>query len=233
MFDRVIKKNVVREPPWRSKLNVSFLRYSMALGRVVRPAPDTPFKLLYEKPEVNPLTQNYWEHTFDLQAHPGGVNPWLIELARVVVPEGYVGVLKSFEQVVEHEAIETPVHYSESGNWGRPFLIRDANVSLTWYFRLEHWTGFEPPQVNTVNPAPRDWPGVPHFEQPQMRDIWFPASSPASQNIHMTIGSGYLMRVLCLVELTAAYDLSISAKIRGFKMSAYNPSTLFAIRSVW
>lgn len=228
-FDRVIRKNVVKEPEWRARLNTSFLRFVSSQSLV---RSEIPKKRLFEKPEVNPLTQHYWEHTFSVQDSPAGTDPWLIELARLNVPEAYTAVCKSFEQFVARTG-ESAIVYSLNEYWGNPHGLPDS-VNIRWLFRLERGDTPEPAQINYSGLAPNPRiPGEPHFELPEMEEIWFPAASPVSQNFHMTIGGRYRFRVLALVERTSDVDLQISAKIRGFQLSSFDNFTLLPLRSVW
>ena len=229
MFNRAIFGNVVKEPGWRSRLNTAFIRCAFAQPLV---RSEIPRKLLFEKPEMNPATQRYWEHTYGLQTSPAGTDPWLVELARVTIPQAAVGIVKSFEQFVYHPDIAEPVYYSESGNWGNPHILPAATVTIRWIFRLERDEAPEPAQLVYSGPNP-ELPGVPHYEQPDMTELWFPAASPPSQNFHLTIGGRYRFRVFALLEWTAEYSIGVSAKIRGFRMSPYDSLTLRPLRSVW
>lgn len=229
MFNRAIIKNVVKEPSWRSRLNSAFIRYACS-HRPIRS--EIPFKRWYEKPEMNPATQRYWEHTFGLQTSPAGTDPWLIELARVNIPQAYIGIIKSLEQFVYHPDIQNPVIYSGNSNWGNPHVIPVSTVTVRWLFRLERGDTPEPAQLNYSGPNPIV-PGEPHFEQPDMTELWFPAASPVSQNFHMTIGGRYRFRVFALLEWVSEFSIGISAKIRGFRLSPYDRLTLRPLRSVW
>lgn len=233
MLAAAIRKNVVREPTWRARMNNQFVRWAMS-QQVIR-LPEIPRKRLYENPEQNPLTQKSWENTHPdgLLTAPAGTVPWIVELARISVPQDYVGVCKSFEQVLIHPDIQDPITFSLSGNWGNPFLL-PAGVTVTWHFRVERSDQGEPGWINASSPTPLVLlPGEPHFDVSEMQDLWFGASSPPSQNFHMTIGSRYRMRVLAIVERDDEYAIQIAAKIRGFTLSCYDPMTLLAIRSIW
>ena len=228
-FDRAIRTNVVKEPSWRARLNNSFVKFAMS--QRVPVLAEIPHKLIYQKPEQNPRTQKYWESTRGLLTAPAGVNPWIVELARIAVADGYVGILKSFEQVVTVE--EQEVCLSESENWGNPFLIPDE-LTFTWYFRLERSGTGEPPWINIASPTPLVYlPGEPHFDLQEIYGLWYPAASPPSQNFHLTIGGRYRLRVLCVVARTDTTPFAVSAKIRGFSLSAYDKDTQHTIRSLW
>lgn len=227
-FSRTIAKNVVKEPAWRARLNNAFVQWAM--GQPLERS-EIPCKNRFERPEVNPRTQRYLEHTYGLQTSPATGDPWLIELARINVPAAFTAIIKSFEQFVSH-SIETPVICSASGNWGNPFILPD-DFDLTWHLRIERGDSPEPPQLN-YNGLNPEFPGEPHFEVNTFEDLWFPASSPASQNIHWTVGGRYRFRVLALVTWPGDYlEMSVAAKIRGFRISPFDRLTLLPIRSNW
>lgn len=224
-----ISKGIAREPRWRARLNSAWLT---SVIEAELPIPAFPDRQRFDFADRNPLSMRTWENTRGLIAHPGGTDPWLVELARQPVEFNTLSVVKSFEQVLEHADIEDPIHFSQSGNWGRPFIF-PVGLAIRWYFRLSPYNGASPPWINVFNPAPQDWPGEPHFDISEMQDLWFPAGSPPTQSFHMLIGGGYLLRILALVELDAEYDLSIAAKIRGYSVGAYGVSSQLAIRSLW
>lgn len=192
--------------------------------------PNIRNKRFFEKPELSPLTQRYWEHTFGTAPSPGGPDPWLVELCRITIPDAYIGICKSFEQYVYHPDIQEPQTYSLNANWGDPFVL-PANVNITWLFRLERAETPEPPRLNITNPNPQI-PGEPHFEISEMSDLWYPAASPVGQNFHLTIGGRYRFRVFALMGATD-YAIDIAAKIRGFRLSSFSKMTSLPIRSIW
>ena len=232
-FQQAIIKNIVNEPKWHRRLNNGWLKWALNQPLSAPIVPEIPCKRLYERPEVNPLTQKYVEHTYGLETSPAGGVPWLIELARVNVPEAYTLILKGFEQYLEHPDIQNPIYFSVSGLWGRPFQL-PTGVNIVWLFRVERGDTPEPAQINLAAPS-HTLPGQPHFEIAEMHDLWFPAGSPPSQNFHMTVGGRYRLRVLALVTwaIGSSYQLQIAAKVRGFRISAFDKNTLLPMRSVW
>ncbi|MDD3380026.1 MAG: hypothetical protein PHD68_02260 [Rugosibacter sp.] len=187
----------------------------------------------YDRPEANPATQHYFENTQGLIAAPAGVAPWVVELARVVIPESWVGVIKSFEEVAIHEDVASPLYFSRSDSWGNPFVI-PSTVTVRFHIRIERCDAGEPAYINAVAPVPEILlPGEAHPDWPWTDDLWFPAASAVGQNIHVTVGSGYRMRVIAIVRRTVAYDVSLAVRIRGFRQSAYDPMTKLALRSIW
>lgn len=230
-FERTIGKSVMREPRWHSRLNDAFLNWAM---RVKAPDSDViPGQAHYERSSDNPLTQNYFESTIGLVTHPGGIDPWLVELARLTVPASKVAVVKSFEQVFIHSDVEGDTVFSASNLWGNPFSVSSVAAidDIEWLWRIEKTEGAVAPFVNLTNPV--QVPGIPHPEIASMHDLWFPAASSPSQNIHITIGGGMTLRLFSLVRLNAAYDIQIAAKVRGFHVSEFDAMTKLAIRSIW
>lgn len=228
-FSRAIQNNAIKEPSWHRRLNNRFLTWVMT--QPIPVLPELPNKRAYQTPEQNPLTQRYWENTRGLLEAPTGTVPWLVELARISIPDESVAIVKGFEQFIDVEG-ESPL--TASADWGNPFILTQYGITVEWYFRLERNDGGEPAWINISSPTPRVYlPGEPHFDVHVYQDVWFPAGSPPSQNFHMTIGGRYRLRVLALVARTEQYDLKIAAKIRGFDLSNFDPNTLFAIRANW
>ena len=71
------------------------------------------------------------------------------------------------------------------------------------------------------------------YASAEMADLWFPAGSPPAQNMHVTVGGGYSLRVFCLITLAEEYALRVAAKVRGFTISQYDYLTKLSIRSIW
>lgn len=226
MLGRAIRFNILPEPRWKARLNNAFIRWAFS-----QPVPRGFYSINKdENPEQNPKTQRYWEHTFGLMEAPSGTTPWVIELARISIPDSFVGVCKGFEQFVDVEG-ESPV--TTSDDWGNPFILPDE-IRITWYFRLERCDTGEPPQINASSVSPMILlPGEPHFDVSEMRDLWFPAASPPSQSFHMTVGGRYRLRILAIVERDEEYDIGIAAKIRGFRISSFGIFSNQSIRSIW
>lgn len=229
-FDRAIRKSVVKEPKWRARIPNGFISWAMAQYRPISPIKN---RHAYQAPEINPRTQQYVEHTWGLMEAPAGTVPWLIELSRIVIPDNRIGIIKGLEQVLTHSDLESPQYFSTSANWGNPFPF-PPTVDVTWYLRLERVTGVEPAQLNISAVGVQALlPGEPHFDLPELHDLWFPASSAASQNIHLAVGGRYRLRLCAIVERTAEYALSISGKLKGFHLSSFDSYTLLPVRSIW
>lgn len=230
MLNQAIRKNVIREPKWRSRINLGFLAWANLQATRHAVAPTIFRQASYEHPELDPLTQRYWESTRGLLDAPAGIVPWVVELARISVQDGQIGICKSLEQVVIHPDLQSPSYYSTISSWGNPFVI-PTTVGVTWHLRLERCDQGEPAWINASSPTPAILlPGEPHFDLPQITDLWFPAASPSGQNIHLCIGSRYRLRVIAVVTRTEEFALSVSAKIRGFSQGVYSPYTLRSLR---
>ncbi len=161
---------------------------------------------------------------------PSSALDWLVELSRFPVPFGSVGVIKSFEQFLQRG--ETV--YSISDNCGNPFLF---DTEIRWFFRLSdvHWVAS--PWVNSTGlSAITDYlPGTPYDDFANTNDLWFPASSSSSANIHLPIPGGKVLRVFCIIKASEMEvdEAKVAAKLAGTIQSETNNDAQFMIRTTW
>jgi hypothetical protein len=226
-FRNALEKGVATEPPWHIRANNQWVIEMMSSQAS---APAFPMYSSFEQAEQQPGNLLHWEHTYGLQLHPGGApyQPWTIELARVSCGQSETAVIKSFEQFYQIPREEQEIPCCPPW-WGNPFLLWPAHIR--WHFRVQPYTGDAIPQWSIVA-GTGELPGDPHRETPVFEDLWFPAGSPASQNIHITVGSRQLLRVLGEVP-AADVQPAIAAKIRGFRFRAFAPASVAALKTIW
>lgn len=152
---------------------------------------------------------------------------WMAELARFPVPFGSVGIIKSFEQFVgQGETAFTGTEY-----WGNPYPL---SSSITWFFRLSHIHLMGTPWINTtgLSAIPDYLPGISYDDFARSDDIWFPAASSSSSNIHLPIPGGQFVRVLALVG-PSQEAVRLSAKLAGTVQSEMSQDAQFTVRTSW
>lgn len=152
---------------------------------------------------------------------------WMAEVARFSVPYGSVGIIKSFEQYVgSGETV-----YTTSDNWGNPYPLP---TSITWFFRLSHIHLLGNPWINVsgLSAIPDYLPGISYDDFSRSDDIWFPAASSSSSNIHLPIPGGQFVRVIALVGASQT-PVSISAKLAGTVQSEMSKDAQFTVRTSW
>ncbi|MFA5435824.1 MAG: hypothetical protein WC372_07300 [Candidatus Neomarinimicrobiota bacterium] len=227
-FRNALEAGVVREPAWHVALGQKWsTAASLAAGSA--PAPAFPGFSSFQQAAQQPGNLLHWEATFGLQMHPGAwpYDHWIVELARYGCGDSETAVIKSFEQyyTIPREGYCCPPW------WGDPYLLYPD--VLRWHFRTQPFTGDAGsiPPWNVVGGS-GELPGEPHRETPVFDDLWFPAGSPPSQNIHISIASKTLLRVLIEVP---PMDLqpAVAAKIRGFVFRAFLPVNTLALKAIW
>jgi hypothetical protein len=152
---------------------------------------------------------------------------WMAEVARFSVPYGSVGIIKSFEQYVgQGETV-----YTTSEHWGNPYPLP---TSITWFFRLSHIHLLGSPWINVsgLSAIPDYLPGISYDDFARTDDIWFPAASSGSSNIHLPIPGGQVVRVIALVGASQT-PVSISAKLAGTVQSEMSKDAQFTVRTSW
>lgn len=230
-FRAALQQNIVAEPRWRSSLNLGWFRWAFSQEHLHS---DIPCRGKFDQPERSPLSQRYWENTRGLLQAPQGITPWVAEVARIYIPDEFIGVLKGFEQVLVQTEIQGETGWmTASAAWGNPFNL-PTDTEITWHFRVHRLRGTSPTWINASSAAPETLlPGEPHPDLPSTTSLWYPAASPVSQNFHLHIGGGYTLRVVSVLTRDSQVDVSIAGKIRGFQIGNYSLQTREATRSNW
>jgi hypothetical protein len=184
-------------------------------------------------------------HNRPLQEHPDTVAPfraWSVELARFDVPNGYVGIVKGFEQYLAHQAIpqgDTAFVYTSSARWGIPWTRYSGNAfelpdGGTWHFRLSRIGSRPRPWWNEVGPQAVNLPDNSYPDFPSETGLWWPAGSAASQNVHMVIPAGYSLRVIWYQAARAlGARVEVAARLKGYVQSDSTAESRYNVRSRW
>lgn len=177
-----------------------------------------------------PQTRRYEQSRHPVGApitHPDPALDWMVELSRWPVPFGSVGILKSFEQYVAQG--ETVV--SASQNWGDPYFL---GTNIRWTFRLSQIHLIGNAWINaTGGSAIADYlPGIPYTDFPYTDDLWFPAGSSASANIHFPVPGGFFLRVICLVDAPGT-AVTLAGKLAGTVQTELSADAQFTLRTSW
>jgi hypothetical protein len=177
-----------------------------------------------------PTTRRYVQSRHPVSGkltQPNASLSWMAEIARFVVPYGSVGIIKSFEQyVAQGETV-----YTTSAHWGNPFPL---SSSISWFFRLSHIHLLGNPWINVsgLSAIPDYLPGISYDDFARSDDLWFPACSSSSSNIHLPIPGGQFLRLIVLVG-TSQTPVSISAKLAGTVQSEMSSDAQFTVRTSW
>ena len=235
-YRNALKMDVVKEPRWRSRTNMSFVDWATSQ---IQPDESVKYQKGYEVPDQNPLTQRYFENTrgpviySEAAPNPG----YYIEVAKRAVPNGSIGVVKGIGQYFVYTTIEATLVYTINALWGDPFVLeRSYDFQPRWHFRLENYEGADPVWM-TAPIVGNLLPGEAHPDLAYTDGLSYPWSAPSSQNIHLLIPGGKRLRVI--VEIPAAIgeenqvDIEVAGVIRGFTLGDYGYHTLAAIRAHW
>jgi hypothetical protein len=233
---RAIKVNIVDPRP------LVIQRQSMCKGGIMSALMQTLDRQIRTLPSVSPwlekqsswqlpATRRYSQSRFPPVVptqQPNAALDWMAEVARFPVPYGSIGIVKSLEQYVQ----QGQSVYSASPNWGNPFAL--GGVSIRWYLRLSSIAHLGDPWVSISGAAaiPDRLPGIAYDDLSRTDDIWFPAASCASTNIHLVIPGDYVLRVFCIVG--ASQDaVSIALRLAGSVQIETNNEAQYTLRTSW
>lgn len=168
-------------------------------------------------------------------AQPVSDEDWCVEIARWPCPAGSVGIIKSFEQFFSRISLGGENVYTTSANWGNPYPTYPNSLGVRWYFRLSplrlidgRWRN-----VSGLSAIPEYLPGIPYDDFPWTDDLWFPAASSSSANIHFPVPGGHFLRVIAIVAGSQETSARISAKIAGSLQSELSRDAQFMLRTSW
>lgn len=174
-------------------------------------------KDLYPEPQ----TQRYME---DVQSWVGvdQANSSVVELARLAVPVGSVGFLKSIEQFINDS--DSDFYPTSSELWGLPFQNEPELEACTWFLRLQPYTGIMPARINQTIAAPiTDFepylPGRPFEDLPHFTDIWYPPHC-ASKMPNIVIPGGFVLRFFFTSPPAVKFRWRVAGRLRGIYQSA-------------
>ena len=160
---------------------------------------------------------------------------WNTELARFSVPIGKVGIIKGFEQYLAQQAEgEEPAFvYTQNSRWGIPGPWHTGlNNPITnqgiWHFRLRRIQRRSLPWWDLIGPG--TLPDLPYTDFSSENELWWPAGCAASQNVHLIIPAGYMLRIF---YTTPAQDvrLEVACKIKGYLQSDRTDESAYNVRT--
>lgn len=185
---------------------------------IYKPLDPKTFELAAES-----ATQRAQEHYFHPTLQPDMAWHWGVELARIVVPKGEIGLLTSIEQVFYD--LHGAYYPTSSAYWGAPYSV-DSDVSgIIWYLQLEYFAGLQPPRFNVTTIAPitrASLPGYPYPELPEIRGLWYAAQSPLSKT-KLIIPGNRMLRFFAIVPPTNNYRWFMSGRLRAYTQITYCP----------
>lgn len=217
-----INASVIFSPKWMRK-NYDFMRWVNKL-----PPPKNSWQSDFDSVLAAPKTIRNHQQSIGPVTYPGtGAESWRVELSRFTVPQKKVGIIKAYEQFLSTttlQAVETV--WSISSQWGDP-----RSPIGTWFFRLSPYNGNVIPWINQLNPIPTR-PGIPYNDMPDENGIWFPLCSAASNNIHLVVPGGYILRLFWECDANIISPI-VAGRLRGFLQSSISDESRYNIRANW
>ena len=154
-------------------------------------------------------------HTFERSATLTAPNNYVLELARVCVPDGQIAHLTGIEQYLAEP--NGRLYASSCQFWGMPYNETVPLADIVWFLRLEDYYGLQAPQflvTAAVLPDPRPiLPGMPWPDLPEFSGLWYPAHN--KNGFRGTIPSGKALRFLVYVPASALvpYDWRVAGRL--------------------
>lgn len=174
------------------------------------------------EPLNNPKTARWQEHTFGPQNMPIAAAWFGVELARIVVPDGDVGLIRTVEQVL----------YDQNGNyyatgsdyWGTPYPVDPDVANTRWYLNIQNYEGVTPPQYalsSLIFPLDREaFPGAPYPELPTISGIWLPANSPNTR-VKLIVPGRSIVRFFFYSPPTVTWQWRVAGRLQAQTQTAY------------
>lgn len=227
-------RNTIGQLDYPGVITVSALDYADSLFR----STGTPNTADKENAGSSPKSIHFLETSIGLKVHPTTVSPypaWSIELCRFVVPHGKVGIVKAFEQYLAQRAEgQNPAYvYTASPRWGIPGpwhtgIANELSNAGTWHFRLRSISRMDPEWWELVGAG--TLPDIPYTDFANEAGLWWPAGSAASQNVHLIVPAGHMLRVF-YSSPAQTVRLEVAAKLKGYTQSDRSPETAYNVRT--
>lgn len=176
-------------------------------------------------PQFAPQTQRYVEHNYPRTIQPlvnGVTQYWLVELARIPVPRGSVGYLRSIEQFLDD--FGGGFYPTAAENWGLPYQA-DVDLSPTrWFLRLDNFDGQQPARINRSSAVYFDpevaMRGQAFYDLAEIRELWY---MPHGGNnvLNSVIPGGSLLRFFFYSPYTITWRWRVMGRLRAFVQSAH------------
>lgn len=207
VFDREIKR----------KRDLGLLRHAAAFPRVLSKWSDSQKKFFslggiaqtknasLEKLASSPFALRWCEHTFGPYAHLGlSVS---VELARVVVPAGNIGILKRLNQVVSGWAL---------ADWGQPWTANATIDAIQWRLQL---TRADDLGGRWINASPV-LPGEPFSDLPLINGLWY-LPQAAQADLNANIRGGAALRFFAILPVTQV-EITIGGRLCAVQQAEYS-----------
>lgn len=206
--------------PFRDPQTIRTLQWSEKQRREGLADPTNPntFELL-----EHARSERWHEHTYGPITHDDTTFYWAVELARLVIPKGDIGILRTLEQVLfEHEGGYWPTNQFY---WGSPYSVVPDVQNCEWYLQLYNLEGGIIPQRFNVQQAgaiTRDnLPGMPYPELHDIQGLFYSAQNP-NTSVKMLVPGQRILRFFFLTPPTTTYKWTVAGKLRASVQTTYS-----------
>jgi len=171
---------------------------------------------------AHPASQRAQEHYFPPTLQPDMTFYWGVELARICVPKGEIGLVQSIEQVLYDD--QGDYYPTASAYWGSPYSVNTDVRNVIWYLQLEYFDGIQPARFNLPTAAPitrASLPGYPYPELPTIQGLWYAAQSPLSKT-KLIVPGNRMLRFFAIVPPTVNYRWYATGRLRAYTQITYS-----------
>lgn len=182
---------------------------------------------------TQPRSERWQEHSFPPVTHIDTATYWAVEVARIIVPKGDIGLLNRIDQVI-YDA-HGDYYPTASPYWGEPYpLLRDL-TGTSWFLQIEYFNGTQPERYNRASAVVltrANLPGQPYPELPEIYGLFYAAQNPAG-NLKAVIPGNRMLRLYFVTLPTAEplnYQWTVSGRLRATLQTTYCPEAAANIR---
>lgn len=169
----------------------------------------------------HPRTERWQEHVYPPLAHGDQSEWYCLELARIKVPKGEIGILRSLEQVmydVEGNYYATQVDY-----WGSPYSVQPDVDNVRWWLQLDYLDQLDPARFAIQQPVVFGrgrLPGYPYSELNEIHGLWYPALS-GNTSVKFVIPGHRMLRFFVWTPPTINYRWTFAGRLRATLQTTY------------
>lgn len=211
-FRDAVAARVVPEPEWMRLGSRTFLSWAQRQPQRWRERSREPDLLSTLE---NPATLRVRFSTLGPFTHPSEeapFAPWIVEVGRIDVPWGQVGIVEAWEQYLA----DSKDIYSATNHWGNPFA---GGLPIRWLWRLSEFRGPIAPFINALMPVAL--PGRPFTDWPEDTDLWHKADTHKTP-LRLIVPGGSSLRLFFFQNEACQTRISVASRLRAYVQSAYS-----------
>lgn len=169
----------------------------------------------------HPRSERWQEHYFAPVTHADPAEYWAVEVARIIIPQGELGILKTIEQVLYD--VDGNYYATNKNYWGSPYNVLTDVANCRWYFKLEWFDGIQPEQFNLQSPNPIGYNNLPGYPFPELQEIdalWYPAGGENTR-VKMLLPDARMLRFYFMTPPTTTYQWTVTGRLRALLQTTF------------